>query len=87
MNTATKIQKFESIINEASSPKTINNIGRSIEKRIFNHEKSDKKLQPKVLNSTQNMQNMSLKNIENLGKNNYTASQDTPSTTTDTMSK
>lgn len=32
---------------------------------------------------------MSLKNIENLGKNQYTASQDTtaPSTTSDTMSK
>lgn len=41
----------------------MNAIGRSIEKRIFNHEKSDKKLQPKVLNNTQNMQNMSLKNI------------------------
>jgi hypothetical protein len=73
-------------VNEASSPKGINHIGRSVEKKIFTHEKSDKKLQPKVLNTTQNMQNMSLKNIENYSKNHYTASQDTPSTA-DTMSK
>ncbi len=50
-------------MNDASSPK---NVGRSIEKRIFNHEKSDKKLHPKILNNTgnlQNLQNLSLKNI------------------------
>jgi len=57
------LQKFESIVNEASSPKGMHQIGRSIEKKIFTHEKSDKKFQPKILNSTQNMQNMSLKNI------------------------
>lgn len=48
-------------MNDASSPK---NVGRSIEKRIFNHEKSDKKLHPKILNNTgnlQNLQNLSLK--------------------------
>lgn len=70
-------------MNDASSPK---NVGRSIEKRIFNHEKSDKKLYPKALNNTGNLQNLSIKNIENQGKNAYTGVQDTP-TTVDTMSK
>jgi hypothetical protein len=66
-----KANRFESIINEASSPKGFNHIDKSIEKRIFVHDKSEKKLlqQKNFNNSSQNIQNMSLKNIENLGKN------------------
>lgn len=39
-----------------------------MEKRIFQHDRSDKKLPTKGMNSTQNLQNISLKNIENLDK-------------------
>lgn len=81
MNTALKMQRFESIVCDASSPK---NIGRSIQKRIFNHEKSDKKLQPKFMNSTQSIQNVSVKNIENQGRVNYTQETPTHHTTTNT---
>ena len=45
-------------------------MGRSVDKRIFNHDRSDKKLSAKGMNSTQNLQNISIKNIENLGKKN-----------------
>ena len=63
-----KLEKFESIINDIHSPKGMNNVGRSIDKRIFNHDRSDKKLSTKGMNSTQNLQNVSLKNIENVDK-------------------
>ena len=67
-----KLQKFESIMSDINSPK---NGGRSIEKRIFQHDRSDKKLATKGMNSTQNLQNMTLKNIENMGKKTISSPQ------------
>ena len=53
-------------MHDIHSPKS-NNVGRSIEKKLFHHEKSDKKLIPnsKGMNSTQNLQNVSLRNLDN----------------------
>jgi hypothetical protein len=85
INSVPKIQKFETIINEVSSPKNVNHFGRSIDKKVFMFEKSERRLQSK----THNTQNLSLKNIENHVKNQCgTTTQDTiPPPTTDTMSK
>ena len=58
-----------------SSPKKMNYAGKSIEKRIFTTEKSDRKLQARAMNL--GSQNMSLKNIENMHKNPI---METPST-------
>jgi hypothetical protein len=84
INSVPKIQKFETIINEVSSPKNMNHFGRSVEKKVFMFEKSERRLQSK----THNTQNLSLKNIENNGKNQCGVVQEAiPPPAADTMSK
>ena len=59
-------KRFESIVHE-SSPKKASCMGKSIEKRLFTVDKSDRKHQQRI--TTPGIQNMSSKNIENLHKN------------------